>query len=100
MCVLLTWSCAVVCSDETDVEVTEVTNETLFLMLSELRPFTDYNVSVFASTAEGAGPEDTLTFTTLQDGEGHTILAAGVECIPQYYGCGGAHTSAANALCT
>ena len=40
------------------------------LVLTGLRPFTEYNVSVSASTAEGEGPEASILFTTLEEGEG------------------------------
>ena len=36
--------------------------------LENLRPFTEYNVSVLASTVEGAGPANSTLFTTDEKG--------------------------------
>ena len=51
-----------------------VSGDLLLLWIMGLRPFTVYNVSVFANTSEGAGPAETTSFTTLQAGEESCVI--------------------------
>ena len=51
-----------------------VSGDTSNIMLSDLCPFTNYTVSVFASTAEGPGPAGNVSFTTKPAGKLSNIL--------------------------
>ena len=55
------------CSEEAELRV--VPGDTVDTMIVELCPFTNYTVSVFANTSEGAGPAESTVFTTLEAGE-------------------------------
>ena len=50
-------------------EVEDVGGDTFNITLSDLCPFTNYTVSVFASTAVGPGPPGNISFTTKPAGE-------------------------------
>ena len=51
-----------------------VSGDTSNITLSDLCPFTNYTVSVFASTAEGPGPAGNVSFTTKPAGKLSNIL--------------------------
>ena len=51
-----------------NVEEVEVDGDVESHLLTNLRPFTEYNVSVLASTGEGPGPANTTQFTTNETG--------------------------------
>ena len=54
-------------SGESEVEVVDG-EDMVFVVITGLRPFTNYSVEVFANTSVGAGPADTASFMTLQSG--------------------------------